>query len=259
MKKVLNIALCLSIVISAVVYAATKIDFDLGGLTGQLKTKLAASVTETNGWVVFSDMGEKDLVTVYAVDNVKGIVMDGGKLLKQKGSIVGNIDSIVIAQEAPSIVDPSVIVSTLAGNDKLSIKLKGISVGTIIAKNMKMVIVNDIDGALGGTLASGKGIKVLTTGDIAGDATERMLVGAYDYNVGGEDINIPVATMIKSIKSKKGAIGYVDASNATAAKPTKTKWIAKVPSNGDVLVAAGQFDAVKSLKKNVVLTEPVTQ
>jgi len=260
MKKVLNIAICLSIVIAAIVYAGTtKTDFDKGGLLGQLKSKGAATVSETNGWVVFAGMTEKDLVTVYGANNVKGIIMDGGKLLKQKGSIVGNIDNIIIATEAPSIVDPSVIVTTLAGNDKLSIKLKGISVGTILAKNMKMVIVNDIDGALGGTLASGKGIKVLTTGDIAGDATERMLVGAYDYNVGGADIDIPVATMIKSIKSKKGSIGYVDASNATAAKPTKTKWIAKVPSNGDVLVTAGQFDIAKSLKKNVVLTPLVTQ
>ena len=259
MKKALNIALCLTIITSAVVFAAVKTDFTLGGLTGQLKAKLpAATVSETNGWVIFENMGEKDSVTISLISgNVKGIIMDGGKLLKQKGKIFGNIDNIIIATQAPDITNPDNIVTTLAGNDKLSIKLKGINVGTVLAKNMKLVLVNDISGAIGGTLMSGKGIKVMTQdGSIEGDATERVLVGAYDYAVAGVgETNIAVTTMIKTIKAKKGSIGYVDALNATAAKPGKTKWIAKVGSAGDVLVTAGQFDVAKSAKKNVTLLE----
>ena len=257
MKKVLNIAICLSIVIAAVVYAADKIDINMAGLTGQLKTSVGATVSETNGFVILSGMGDKDSLTITGVDNVKGIVMDGGKLIKQKGKIAGYIDSIIIAKEAPSITDPTLIVATLAGNDKLSIKLKGISVGTVLAKNMKLVLVNDISGVLAGTLMSGKGIKVLTTLDIAGDAGERMLIGAYDYNVGPGEEEIPVATQIKSIKAKKGMIGYVDALNATPAKVGKTKWTAKIQSAGDVEVASLADWSTKN--KNVTLVQPVTQ
>ena len=256
MKKVLNVALCLAIITSAVVFAATKIDFTLGGLTGQLKTKASATVSETNGWVVFDNMGEKDSVTISAISgNVTGILMDGGKLLKQKGKITGNIDNIIIASQAPDITNPDNIVTTLAGNEKLSIKLKGVNVGTVLAKTIKMVLVNDINGAIGGTAA--KGVKIMTQdGNIQGDATERVLVGAYDYAVAGiGETNIAVTTMIKAIKAKKGMIGYVDATTATAAKAGKTKWIAKVASAGDVLVTAGQFDVLKSAKKHVTLTE----
>ena len=257
MKKIVNIVLCLSIVASAVVYAATKIDFNKGGITGQLKTKLAATVIETNGWVVFSNMGEKDSVTIEAIDNSvqaePRILLDGGKLIKQKGKIFGNINSIVIAAQVPDITNPSNIVTTLAGNDKLSIKLKGINIGTVLAKTMKMVLVNDINGAIAGT--NPKGIKIMTQdGDIAGDdATEPALVGAYDYTVGIVETTIPVETKIKSIKAKKGRIGYLDAREATPAKPGKTKWVAKIETGGEVHVKSLADWSTKN--KNVKLTE----
>lgn len=253
--KTLKIITCVTIIVASLVYAGTtKIDFNLAGLTGQLKTKGAAIVTETNGWISFTGMGTKDQVIITAASAVKGVHMDGGKLIKQKGKITGNIESIVIATAAPDITNPNNIVTTLAGNDKFTVKLKGVNVGTIIAKTMKMVLVNDINGAVGGTTA--KGVKIMTQdGDIAGDAMDDALVGGYDYAVGGVEQTIPVETKIKTIKAKKGAIGYVDAMNATAAKPGKTKWIAKVPSVEDVLVTPGQFDVAKSLKKNVILKE----
>ena len=255
MKKVLSIAICLSIVIAAVVYAA-KVPTDFGGgLKGFLKTKApAAAFTETNGWVVFTGLDAKSQLQITEATAVKGIILNDAKIIKQKGKISGNIDSIVMATTASSVIDPSVVIATLAGNDKLSIKLKGINVGTVLAKTMKMVLVNDINGAIAGTTA--KGVKIMTQdGNIAGDATERALVGAYDIAIAGVETTVPVATTIKAIKAKKGSIGYVDALNATAAKAGKTKWIAKVASSGDVLVTAGQFDVAKSLKKNVKLTE----
>ncbi len=255
MKKVLNIAICLSIVIAAVVYAADKIPISMAGLTAELKTSVGATVSETNGFVLLSGMGDKDSLTITGVDNVKGIVMDGGKMIKQKGKINGYIDNIIFATEAPSITDPTLIVATLAGNEKLSIKLKGISVGTVLAKQMKLVLVDSLSGAIAGNNA--KGVKIMTTTDIAGDVTERLLVGAYDYNVGAGEMNIPVATKIKSIKAKKGVISYVDALNATPAKPGKTKWSAKVAGAGDVEVASLADWSTKN--KNVTLVQPVTQ
>ncbi len=255
MKKVLNIAICLSIVIAAVVYAADKIPISMAGLTAELKTSVGATVSETNGFVLLSGMGDKDSLTITGVDNVKGIVMDGGKMIKQKGKINGYIDNIIFATEAPSITDPTLIVATLAGNEKLSIKLKGISVGTVLAKQMKLVLVDSLSGAIAGNNA--KGVKIMTTTDIAGDVTERLLVGAYDYNVGAGEMNIPVATTIKSIKAKKGVISYVDALNATPAKPGKTKWSAKVAGAGDVEVASLADWSTKN--KNVTLVQPVTQ
>ena len=257
MKKVLNIAICLSIVIAAVVYAADKIPISMAGLTAELKTSVGATVSETNGFVLLSGMGDKDSLTITGVDNVKGIVMDGGKMIKQKGKINGYIDNIIFATEAPSITDPTLIVATLAGNEKLSIKLKGISVGTVLAKQMKLVLVDSLSGAIAGNNA--KGVKIMTSLDIAGDATERVLVGAYDIIPTGSsvEVNVPVATTIKSIKAKKGMIGYVDAVNATPAKPGKTKWSAKVAGAGDVEVASLADWSTKN--KNVTLVQPVTQ
>ena len=257
MKKVLNIAICLSIVIAAIVYAGTtKTDFDKGGLKGQLKSKGAATVSETNGWVVFANMTDKDQVIITAASNVKGVIMDNGKMLKQKGKISGTIDNIVIATQVPDITDPDNIVTTLAGNEKLSIKLKGINVGTVLAKTMKMVLVNDISGAIAGTAT--KGVKIMTQdGGIEGDATEDVLVGAYDYAVGGSEVNIPVTTMIKAIKAKKGSIGYVDATEATPAKVGKTKWIAKIQSAGTVHVKNTADWSSKN--KNVTLDTIVTE
>ncbi|RLD11194.1 MAG: hypothetical protein DRI44_04170 [Chlamydiae bacterium] len=256
MKKVLNIAICLSIVLAAVLYAAkTPTDFG-GGLKGFLKTKVGATSTLTNGWVVFTGMGAKDQLQITEANNVKGIMLDGGKIIKQKGKISGTIDSIVIATQVPDITDPANIITTLTGNEKLSIKLKGVNVGTVLAKTMKMVLVNDISGAIAGTAA--KGVKIMTQdGGIEGDATEDVLVGAYDYAVGGAEVNIPVTTMIKAIKAKKGSIGYVDATEATPAKVGKTKWIAKIQSAGTVHVKSTADWSSKN--KNVTLDTIVTE
>ncbi len=238
MKKMLNVTVCLLIVVSAIVYA--KIDnkpFNAGNLSGILKTKNDAKVSETNGWIVFTSMGPKDQVQITSAANVKGIIMDGGKMLKQKGTVNGNIDNIIIAEQVPDITNPNNIVTTLTGNDKLTIKLKGINVGTVLAENMKMVLVNDISGAIAGC-TSLKGVKIMTQdGGIVGTETERVLVGSYDYAIaGGAETNIAVTTIIKMVKAKKGKIEYVDASNAQAAKPGKTKWKAKLLPTGNVLV-----------------------
>jgi len=253
MKKVLNIAICLSIVIAAVVYAADKIPISMAGLTAELKTSVGATVSETNGFVLLSGMGDKDSLTITGVDNVKGIVMDGGKMIKQKGKINGYIDNIIFATEAPSITDPTLIVATLAGNEKLSIKLKGISVGTVLAKQMKLVLVDNLSGAIAGNNA--KGVKIMTTTDIVGDAggtTDRLLVGAYDYS---GDLEIKVDTKLHSVKAKKGMISNVDAMNATPAKAGKTKWSAKILGAGDVEVAS--LADWSSKNKNVTLVQPV--
>ena len=258
MKKVLNIAICLSIVIGAVVYATDKIAINDAGLTAELKTKVGATYSVTNGFVVIQGAGPKDSLTIVGADMPNGgIIMNDAKMIKQKGKIFGYIDSIIMATDASSIIDPSVVIGTLSGNPKFSIKLKGITVGTVLAKDMKLVLVDSITGAIAGNNA--KGVKIMTSLNIEGSATEDVLVGAYDIipTGSGVEVNVPVATTIKSIKAKKGAIGYVDALNATAAKPGKTKWTAKVASGGDVEVAAvGDWS---SKNKNVTLVEPITQ
>ena len=254
MKKVLNIAICLTIVISAVVYAATKIDINEGGLTAQIKTKATAGYELTNGWIVITGMGDKDSLTISGADMpTGGIVMNGGKMIKQKGKIFGYIDNIIIATQAPDILNPDNIVTTLAGNEKLSIKLKGISVGTVLAKQMKLVLVDNLSGAIAGNNA--KGVKIMTTTDIVGDAggtTDRLLVGAYDYS---GDLEIKVDTKLHSVKAKKGMISNVDAMNATPAKAGKTKWSAKILGAGDVEVAS--LADWSSKNKNVTLVQPV--
>ena len=258
MKKVLNIVICLSIVIAAVVYAADKIPISAAGLTAELKTSTGATVSETNGFVVIQGAGPKDSLTITAANMPNGgIIMNDAKIIKQKGKFFGYIDSIVMATEAASILDPSVVIGTLSGNSKLSIKLKGITVGTVLAKDMKLVLVDNITGAIAGNNA--KGVKIMTSLSIEGSATEDVLVGAYDIIPTGSsvEVNVPVATTIKSVKAKKGAIGYVDALNATPAKLGKTKWTAKVASAGDVEVAAVADWSSKN--KNVILVQPVTQ
>ena len=245
--KALKILVCITIVLAAVLYAAkTPTDFG-GGLKGFLKTKApAAAFTNQDGWIVFTGLDAKSQIQITEATAVKGIVVNDAKQIKQKGKISGDINSIVVADNVPVIVDGKIVNGvTLAGNEKFSVKLKGINVGTVLASKMKMVLVDSLSGILAGNNA--KGIKVMTQdGDLAGaDAANRAVVGLTD-----------VPTMIKMVKAKKGKIEWVDATAATPAKPGKTKWMAKVAGTGDVLVKSAADWNAKS--KNVTFTGATT-
>jgi len=240
--KTLKIMICASIVIVALVYAKKVPTVFSAKLEGFLKTKAAgAAWTNIDEWVIFTGLDAKSQLQLTKADGAS-ILINDAKQIKQKGKIAGDLNNIIVGAPATPILDPLNPVFVYAGNAKFSVKLKGVNLGTVIAKDMKMVLVNSLNGKLAGTNV--KGIKVLTQdGDLAGaDAANRAVIGG-----------IVPETKIKMVKAKKGEIGYVDATAATAFKPGKTKWKAKIQSAGDVLVTAGQFDVAKS--KNVTLTE----
>ena len=243
--KTLKIIVCLSIVVAAIVYAAkTPTDFS-ADVAGFLKTKATVAVTETNGWLIFKGMDAKSQLQLTKADNNANILLDNGKMVKQKGGkVTGALGSILVGTSASDMATPTDVV--YAGNDKFSIKLKGISVGTVIASSMKMVFVNGLNGTLAG--GNAKGLKVMTELDLAGaDAANRAVVGLAT-----------VPTVIKMVKSKKGKIEWVDATAATPVKAGKTKWKAKVAPSGDVQVADLAAWAEAKKNKNVTLVGPAT-
>jgi len=248
--KAIKIIVCLTIVVAAIAYAgATKTEF-AGGV---LISKGAATVGETNGWLVFAGMGEKDQVQITGTVN-PNISMDGGKMIKQKGKVTGLISNLIVVATGSTAADAIADPTKLGGNEKFQVKLKGFQIGTVLAKTAKQYQVASIFGAAAGTGA--KGIKIMTmdkaAGDIQGTATERVVIGGYR----NETNLVPVTTMIKLIKAK-GKIGYVDATLATAAKAGKTKWGAKSPSDGDVLVKSLADWAEAKKNKNVTLATNV--
>ena len=242
--KTIKIIVCLTIVVAAIAYAA-KIPTVFGpGVEGFLKTKApAASYTNLNGWVIFKGLDAKSQVQLTTADLNANILVNDAKLIKQKGKIFGDVANILVGTSASDMADPTDVV--YAGNEKFSVKLKGINVGTVMATSMKLVLVNDLSGKLAGTNL--KGIKVFTQdGGIEGTVAAPVVIG---------DANLP--TMLKLVKAKKGAIGYVDATLATPAKLAKTKWGAKVASAGAVQVAALADWAEAKKNKNVTLEELV--
>ncbi len=242
--KAIKIIVCLTIVVAAIAYAAKVPTVFSPGLEGFLKTKApAAAFTNIGEWVVFSGLDAKSQLQITKADGASILVNGAVKMIKQKGKIGGTLNNIILGESATPLLDPANPVFVLDGNEKFSVKLKGVNVGTVMATSMKMVLVNDLSGKLAGTNL--KGIKVMTQdGGIEGTPAAPVVIG---------DANVP--TMLKLVKAKKGAIGYVDATLATPAKVAKTKWGAKVQSAGTVQVAALADWAEAKKNKNVTLTD----
>ncbi len=243
--KTLKIIVCLTIVIAAIVYAK-KVPTDFSSdLAGFLKTKSAtASFVNTNGWVIFKGLDAKSQIQLTKADNNANILVNDAKMIKVKGKFTGSLGSVIVGTSASDMKTPTDVV--YAGNSKFSIKLKGISVGTIIAKDMKAAFANDLSSAFAGSNA--KGISLMTELDIAGaSATNRAVIG-----IAG------VPTVLKAVKSKKGKIENVDATLATPAKVGKTKWKAKVAGSGNVTVAKLDDWAAAKKNKNVILAIATT-
>ena len=214
----MKIISCVLFILATVLYAAKDpIDFG-GGLKGYLKSKTTVTVTNKNGWIIFTGMNSKSQIQITEANNVTGILVDDAKQIKQKGKITGFIKNIVVASADALLANGSIDLTKLGGNEKFTVKLKGMNVGTILAGEMKMVYVSGLNGGIAGTNA--KGIKILMQdGDLAGIGTD-----TNDYAFVGLDA---VPTMIKIVKAKRGKIECVDARAATPAKPGKTRWIAK--------------------------------
>ena len=243
--KTIKIIVCLTIVVAAIAYAAKPLDIDTATLKGYVKTKAAAAAwVETNGWFVFTGYDAKSQIQVTAADGAN-ILINDAKMIKQKGKISGSLSNIVVASADALLPNGNIDLTKLAGNAKFSVKLKGINVGTVIAKDMKMVLANGIFGKVAG--GNVKGLKLMTQdGTIEGTPATPVVIG---------DAAVP--TILKMVKAKKGKIGYVDATEATPAKVGKTKWGAKEASNGEVLVKSLADWAEEKKNKNVTLTTNV--
>ena len=222
MKKIISITITATIAISLIVYAAKVPTIFGSGVEGFLKTKaVGASWTNVNGWVIFKGLDAKSQIQLTKA-NGASILVNDIKQIKQKGKITGDLANILVGTSASDMADPTDVV--YGGNKKFCVKLKGVNLGTVISKDMRMVLINSLNGILAGNNV--KGIKIMTQdGDIMGTPERYAKIGLPE-----------VPTTVKTIKLKKGCIGYLDLLDANPAKPGKTKIITHCPIDCDTIL-----------------------
>ncbi len=244
MKKVLNVALCLTLIVAALVYAK-KNPFTVGDLVGY-STKSTLTGVETNGWIVLTGGTDRDKVVVTAGVDKKKIILDTGKAFQTK-KISGNLDTLLIGSFG---VNPVGEIAGFAPGAIKLVKMKGATIGTVMAKGLKMVMADSVAKVATDGGFKGKGVKVKTkAGNIGGTATDRGWLGVPDDNPLAATLGEGVCTIKGAFA--KGAIDNLDI-YAKPHKAGKGKLKGKTP--GAVTVAAGKASDWTKLK-NVTVTE----
>ena len=115
MKKSICIAICSTIFLSSILYAAKVPTVFSPGLEGFLKTKApAANYTNLNDWVIFTGLDAKSQIQLTTADLDANILVNDAKLIKQKGKIAGSLANILVDSSASEMADPTDVV--YAGN-----------------------------------------------------------------------------------------------------------------------------------------------
>ncbi len=244
MKKVLNVAVCLTLIVAAIVYAA-KNPFTVGDLVGY-STKSTLTGVETNGWIVLTGGSAKDKVVVTAGVDKKKIILDTAKVFQTK-KIPGNLDTLLIGSFGVNVVGD--IAGFAPGPIKL-VKMKGATIGTVISKALKLVLADSVAKVATDGGFKGKGVTVKTkAGNVGGTTTDRGWLGVPD----GHPL---AAQMGEGVCTIKGAVSKAAIDNLDIyAKPFKAgKGKLKGKTPGTVTVAAGKASDWTKLK-NVTVTE----
>lgn len=166
--KTFKIVACLVMVVAALAYAGLP-PISVGGLVFK-GVKAAGTMVETNGWIVVSGY---DLKTTFQLDKTspaptgQKIVIAQGKALKASLKTPGNFDTIIYGQFVSGAEGD---LSQLTLNDPLTqggksfgVSLKGVTVGTVIAKRTAPKADN-IKNALLTEIKDGKGVAVTAGG-----------------------------------------------------------------------------------------------
>ena len=204
--KVFKITVTILLAAAALAYAAKIPVVFCEGLEGFAKPPVVPDIYESEG-VTYVDFGEKlgpkgklQFTKVQAtnicleVGQVKAIAQKGGK-------VIGAIDSIVST-------DPDLL-----------LKLKGITVGTVIASGVKKAQVGALLSELAaGTFAAGTAVKATTS--VAGELTgiyKNIACGWFDGEVDASEITTPKKVNLKA-KVNQGGIVYLPAGIVYKAK-----------------------------------------
>lgn len=164
----------------------------------------------TNGWVVFQGSDAKTSIQFTKLEGANLLIYGSIKGISYKPAVKGaiGIASNVLFGASTSTPDAN---WTPGGNPKLTVKLKGVTVGTVAATDVNLVQVqnlgiNDHDlfcgGFAGKRMLNGKekGAAIMTYGDIRGaDPSNRVYFGHAGWPT----------TVVRGVKAK-GMIGCVD-------------------------------------------------
>jgi hypothetical protein len=232
--KALKVILCLALVVSALVYAA-KVEEQWGTLTVQHKGELALA-TITQGWIVAAGGTDKSSVNIVAANGDEKLLVDNLKTVKGKGV---SLDTLAIGTVDPVPADNALATFYAsykpAGSTKgVALKLKGGTIGTVLATTLKAVKADGV-GSAAGAGKGNKGVVISSKGGIGGKFGD---AGNEKYSYIGGPATVP--TVVKKAKAK-AAMGDVVVYGA-AAKAGKTKIKAKGGASGDGVFATTPAD-----------------
>jgi uncharacterized protein YwbE len=259
--KALKFALCMVLVASAVLYAAKNImGPTMDGLvfvSNDAGTTLEEYTTNGMHWIVIAGGGPKTKITIDGKQGTspagQNIVINDCKMVKGK-KITGNINNMLFGVFSPvGTFDPADlgIMTNFSPGNCGQVKLKGVTVGTVLGADMKKVMADAVRNVATDSGFKGKGVTVQTkVGNIGGDPGDNGWLGVppdlqpiaalADYSDG---------CLIKKAKAK-GAVDNLDI-YASPAKPTKSKLQGKVPG----VVTVFNTAATDWKAKNVTVNE----
>lgn len=235
--KYLKAIACLAMVLAALVYAGTWSDFGIN-----VKTKAAYDVNAVTNdagiWLVATGGTDADKIQFLGGTTPNThILLDKVGAVSAKG--ITDVGTIAVGTLSGAPADGTLasffaVYQPAGGPKGVAFKLKGVTIGTVLAGTLKGVSAAAI-GNVAGSNPKGSGIAAVTrVGGLFGAPGNEK----YAYiGVGGAN---PIATTVKGLKCK-GTAGDVML-YAAPAKPGSTKISAKGGALGDGVMANNPAD-----------------
>jgi hypothetical protein len=259
--KTLKFALCLALAASAMLYAAKNImgptQDGLVFVSNDAGTTLEEYDTNGMHWIVIAGGGPKTKITIDGKQGTspagQNMAINACKMVKGK-RVTGNINNLLFGVFSPGgTFDPAALgnMNDYSPGECVQVKLKGVTVGTVIGADMKKVLADSVEKVATDTGFKGKGVTVQTkVGNIGGSPSDTGWLGVppdlqpiaalADYGPG---------CLIKAAKAK-GAVDNLDI-YASPAKPQKSKLQGKIPG----VVTVHNTAATDWKAKNVTVNE----
>ncbi len=235
--KVLKIIACLLLIVSAMAYALSWQDFGIA-----VKTKTVydvVQVTDGSGanWLVATggDVKSKIQFLGGTTPDTK-ILLDNVGAVSAKG--ITDVDTLAIG--TVSAVPDGSLADFMAkyqpnGTPKgVAFKLKGVIVGTVLAKTLKNVAALNVGSVAGG---NPKGVNIVAAGSLGGKIDDTSVFAYIGVPAG---VKPDLVTTVKGLKAKQTAANMII--YAGAAKPAKTKIAAKQGAAGAGIFAVNPGD-----------------
>ena len=244
--KVIKIIVCLTIVVAAIAYAGGNI-IDIGGAEWGSKEELKVEVvTDTDSGQKFYLLTGGNPKTKLAAKKIPvgniNIVIDAAKMVqtvKATGSIsniiAGTVDTTSFVMDASSNKSGSVVANLTLGTLDM-VKMKGMGVGTVLAKGMKMVMADSVENVATDAGFKGKGIKIMSKVGAVGAGSNTWVGIATGGAVSLADVTADKCK-VKMIKAKAAVDVTLNASGLGSADKPKSKVMAKVAGTTYIPVA----------------------